>query len=205
MKSICSLLLLTCVLSLTAIANDGLVELTNGKDLKNFDTTGNWMVEPDGAVSLEPREGETGWKRYESYLWLKDEYADFEIELEYKLPHEGNSGLYFRCADKVDPTKRGIEIQIKDSHDVEKLTPHDGGGVIRTSAPSKNMNKPAGEWNLLRVKCVGHHLTVHLNGEQIQNLKLNETPVADRPLKGWIGVQDHGVAMKVRHIKFREF
>ena len=206
-KSILSLLLVFGFLSLPSLsvsADDGLTELTNGKDLRNFDTKGNWIVETDGSVALKPREGESGWKRYESYLWLKKQYADFKIELEFNLPPDGNSGLYFRCADKIDPTKRGIEIQIKDSHGKEKLGPHDGGGVIRTSAPSKNMNKPAGQWNRLKVVCKGHHVIVHLNGEQIQDIQLDETPVADRPLKGWIGLQDHGVPFKVRKIKFRE-
>ena len=178
--------------------------LTNGKNLANFDTKGNWTVGPEGGIRLQPREGESGWKRYDCYLWLKKKYADFEIDLEYRLPPEGNSGLYFRCADKIDPTKRGIEVQIKDSHGKEKMGAHDGGGVIKTSAPTKNMNKPAGEWNRLVVRCEGPHLVVHLNGEKIQDLQLDETPVADRPKEGWIGIQDHGVPLSVRNIRFQE-
>lgn len=204
MKLLLNLIFVVVFLSVPINADDGFTSLTNGKDLSNFETEGNWQVGADGVISLVPRDGESGWTRYESYLWLKKMYADFEIELEYNLPPDGNSGLYFRCADKIDPTKRGIEIQIKDSHAAEKLGPHDGGGVIRTSAPSKNMNKRAGEWNRLRVRCQGHHLVVHLNGEQIQDVQLDETPVRDRPLKGWIGLQDHGVPLKVRNIKFRE-
>ena len=112
--------------------------------------------------------------------------------------------MYFRCADKVDPTKSGIEVQILDSHAKEKLGHHDGGGVIRTSGPSKNMNKPAGEWNTLVVRCKGSHLVVHLNGEQIQDLKLDEGAMKDRPLEGWIGLQDHGLPLWFRHIKIKE-
>lgn len=204
MKSIYCVLLSTLVLTSAAVAEDGWTSLTNGKDLGNFDTEGNWVVQEDGVVALQPRPGESGWTRYGSYLWLKQAYADFEIELEFNLPPRGNSGLYFRCADKIDPTKRGIEVQIMDSHGKKNIGKHDGGGVIGTSAPSKNMNKPAGEWNRLAVKCVGHHLVVHLNGEQIQDLQLDQTPMSDRPLKGWIGLQDHGLPMKVRNIKFKE-
>ena len=148
----------------------GYTTLTNGKDLSNFDTTGNWKIEDDGSVALHPRDGESGWTRYGMYLWLKKEYADFEASVDYKLPPKGNSGFYFRCADKIDPTKRGIEVQILDSHGKEKLGHHDGGGVIRTSGPSKNMNKPAGEWNTLKVRAKGSHLQVWLNGEQIPDL-----------------------------------
>ena len=204
MNRIPCLLLLATIFTSATMAEDSMKPLTNGKNLENFDTKGNWLIEPDGVVALKPRDGESGWQRYESYLWLKEPYADFEIEIEFNLPPDGNSGLYFRCADKIDPTKRGIEIQIKDSHAKAKLGHHDGGGVIRTSAPAKNMNKPAGQWNKLRLMCKGNHLVAHLNGEKIQDLQLDQTPMKDRPMKGWIGLQDHGLPLKVRNIKFRQ-
>ena len=204
MRLTCSVLLLVLGMSSTIPAEEGMTLLTNGEDLRNFDTEGNWIVLESDVIALKPRKGESGWTRYDSYLWLKKPYADFAIELEYNLPPGGNSGLYFRCADKVDPTKRGIEVQIKDSYGEEKVGKHDGGGVIGTSAPSKNMSKPAGEWNRLAVRCAGNHLVVILNGETIQDLQLDQTPMSDRPLKGWIGIQDHGLPLKVRNIKFKE-
>jgi hypothetical protein len=46
----------------------GFVPLFNGKDLAGWKTTGNWLVEPDGSISLHPREGEKGWQRYDAYF-----------------------------------------------------------------------------------------------------------------------------------------
>lgn len=202
-RMILSSFILACCWCASA-KDEGFTELTNGKDLSNFETEGNWKVEDDGAISLVPRPGEKGWTRYGSYLWFPKKYKDFEAHVEFKLPKKGNSGFYFRCADKIDPTKRGIEVQILDSHGKEKLGHHDGGGVIRTAGPAKNMNKPAGEWNALVVRCVGTHLVVHLNGEQIQDLKLDQGPMKDRPLEGWIGLQDHGQPLHLRNIKIKE-
>ena len=88
MHRLIKLIVLNCaalsVLSLTAPAadDDGYTTLT-GKDLSNFKTEGNWKVEDGGVLHLVPREGEKGWKRYGSYLWLKQQYADFSLDLEY--------------------------------------------------------------------------------------------------------------------------
>src|SRR6266550_542027 len=62
------------------------VDLLAGADLsKHWTTTGNWKLGKDGVVSLQPRPGETGWTRYDAYLWSKKQYKDFEAEFEYKV------------------------------------------------------------------------------------------------------------------------
>jgi hypothetical protein len=64
---------------------DGFVPLFNGKDLTGWKTEGNWVVE-DGALVLRPRPGETGWKRYNHYIWTVKEYADFVLEQDHGYP-----------------------------------------------------------------------------------------------------------------------
>ena len=60
----------------------GWVDLLKGGDLtQNWTTTGNWKLDKDGVVSLEPRPGEKGWTRYDAYLWSKKQYKDFEVVL----------------------------------------------------------------------------------------------------------------------------
>src|SRR5262249_49127677 len=59
------------------------VDLLAGDDLtKHWTTTGNWKLDRDGVVTLQPRPGEKGWQRYDAYLWSKKEYKDFEAEFE---------------------------------------------------------------------------------------------------------------------------
>ena len=186
-------------------SGEGWVKLYNGKDLTGWRTEGNWVPQPDGVLAIKPRKGERGWKRYKDYLWTEKKYKDFVIDLEYKLPKNGNSGLHFRIKDK-DPVKGGIEIQIKDSHGKpdKKMTAHDNGGIIKTSAPKKNASKPAGEWNRLTVSVKGYHLQAVLNGVRIQDVQLDKGPVKDRPLEGYIALQDHGLPLWFRNIKIKE-
>lgn len=175
--------------------------LYNGKDLSGWTTTGNWKVEPEGVLLIEPRPGEKGWQRYDAYLTTKKKYGNFILDLEYAYPEKGNSGIHFRIGDPKDPVSTGIESQILDSHGKkEPLTHHDHGGIIRTVGPKKNMSKKPGEWNHITITCLGHHLHVVLNGEPIIDIDLRETPVKDRPLVGHIALQDHG---EPNNVKFR--
>ena len=103
------------------------------KDLKTHCfTTGNWILGEDGVVALVPRKGESGWQRYDAYLWAKKQYKDFECEFEYKVDKGGNSGFYFHVGDLKEPVKTGIEVQIYDSGSKDKtakLSDHDSGGI----------------------------------------------------------------------------
>ncbi|MDF1859024.1 MAG: DUF1080 domain-containing protein [Verrucomicrobiales bacterium] len=178
------------------------------KDLSALETEGNWKQLDDGSLYLEPREGEEGWKRYHHYLWLPEAYGDFIFDFEYKHPAGGNSGLYFRVSDKVDPTIHGFEVQILDSlgKPDEEMGHHDNGGVIKTKGADKNMSRPAGEWNRMTVEMKGDKLTVTLNGEVVQNINLAKEKPEDKPLpkEGYITIQDHGLPFWVRNIQVKK-
>lgn len=182
--------------------------LYNGKDLAGWKTTGNWIPQDDGSLLIQPREGEKGWQRYGAYLWSVQKYKDFVLDVEYAYPEKGNSGVYFRVADRDDPVKTGIEAQILDcSAKQGPLSSHDHGGIVGTkAAASKNMSKAPGEWNRMVVTCVGSHVRVELNGEQIIDTMLDQTPMKDRPLEGYIGFQDHGQPNNIlfRSIRVRQ-
>lgn len=192
-------------------ADDGFVPLFNGKDLTGWKTEGNWVAE-DGLLEIRPAEGKRGWKRYKDYLYTEKQYKNYVLSLEYKLPKKGNSGLHFRIADpgedwsKIDPVAKGIECQILDSHGKpdDKMSHHDCGGIIRTQPASKNMAKPAGEWNKMVLTCDGQTIRIVLNGEEIINIQQDKGAMKDRPLKGYIALQDHGKQSWFRDIKIKE-
>jgi len=183
---------------------DGFVPLFNGEDLTGWKTEGNWLIQEDGVLAIEPREGETGWKRFDAYLWTEKPYGDFALDLEFRLPEEGNSGIFVRVDDPDDPVETGIEVQISDTHGKEEVGPHDCGGVIGTVGPSENMAKPAGEWNRMIVTCDGTNLQVELNDEKIVDIDLSESARSDRPLVGYIGLQDHGLPLWFRNIRIKD-
>jgi len=191
-------------LSRAAVGQDeGLVRLFNGKDLTGWQTKGNWVVEDRGVLAIKPRPGEKGWQRYDAYLWAEGQFGDFILDLEFKIPKGGNSGVFVRVRDKNDPVNTGIEVQINDTYGKKRVGAHDCGGVIGTIGPTRNMAKPAGKWNRMIVTCRGKRLQVHLNGEQVVDVRLDKTSRRACPLVGYLGLQDHGVPLWFRNIRIK--
>jgi len=180
------------------------VPMFNGKDLSGWQTTGNWVVEADGTIALRPREGEHGWTRYDAYLTTARKYKNFTIDLEFKFNAHGNSGVFMRVGDLKDHVASGMEVQILDTFGKKNVGHHDCGGVIRTVGPSKNMVKPAGEWNHYTITIKDHQLTVVLNGEQIVDIDLSQSEMKDRPAEGYISFQDEGKPLWYRNVRIKE-
>jgi len=187
-----------------AAGDEGFTPMFNGKDLTGWQTTGNWVVEKDGTVRLKPRPGERGWQRYSAYLTTRRKYGDFIIDLEFKFGRGGNSGVFLRVGDPNSQVNSGFEVQILDTHGKKKPTAHDCGGVIGTMAPSKNMVKPAGEWNRYTITCKGSSVKVVLNGQQIIDLDLSKSPLRNRPPIGYIGFQDEAKPVWYRNVRIKE-
>jgi len=191
----------------TAADQDGWVDLLPENQLeKHWSTKGNWSINDDGVITLTPRPGESGWSRFDAYLWLDEQYKDFEIEFDYKVQERGNSGFYFHVGDKASPVAKGIEVQIYDSGSKgpdAKLTDHDSGGIIPGIPPTKNTALPAGEWNHFHITSQGNDLTVKLNGEVVNQIQLDNPRIKDRPATGFIGFQDHALPLALRKIRIR--
>jgi len=190
-----------------AAAEDGWVDVLPGGDSsKHWTTQGNWKTE-DGAVALVPSKGQSGWTRFDHYLWLNGEYDDFEMQFDYMVQKNGNSGFYFNVGDKASPVATGIEVQIYDSgsrKEGHRLSDHDSGGIIPGIPPTKNAAKPAGEWNRFHITVKGNDLTVKLNDVVVNEVTLDEGRLKGRPDKGYIGFQDHSLPLKLKDIKIRK-
>ena len=182
----------------------GFVPLFNGKDLAGWRTKGNWVYDADGSVTLQPRPGETGWKRFDAYLFTERKYRAFVLDLEFKFEPTGNSGVFFRVADPLQPVDRGIELQILDTHGLAKPGHHDCGGIIRAMGPSRNMVKPAGEWNRYTLTLKDDLLQVDFNGERTIVLALDKSPMKDRPADGHVGFQDEAKRVWYRGVRIKE-
>ncbi len=180
------------------------VEMFNGKDLTGWRTKGNWVVEENNVITLNPRPGESGWQRYNDYLTTYRKYGDFVLDLEFKFEPKGNSGVFMRIGDRKDHVTTGIEVQILDTHGKEDFGHHDCGGVIRTSPPKTMAVKPAGEWNHYTITLIGSDLKVVLNDELIQDLDLSQTDMKDRPMKGYISFQDEAKKIWYRNVRIKE-
>ncbi|RKY05821.1 MAG: hypothetical protein DRP66_10055 [Planctomycetota bacterium] len=79
-------------------------------DLSNFTFEGERWAYHAGVVA-RTGEGEL------HDLWINGEYADFILELEYKIAPGSNSGVYIRCTDKADWMNTALEVQIHETGD----------------------------------------------------------------------------------------
>jgi hypothetical protein len=101
-----------------------------------------------------------------------------------------------------------MEIQLLDDdakiHEKIKPSQHTASiyGVV---APSKAAQKPAGEWNTIRIRCKGDQVTITLNGEKVVDADMNaHEELKARPRKGYIGLQNHGSGLEFRSVKLRK-
>ena len=188
----------------TKLRESEFTPLFNGKDLSGWKTTGNWVVEPGNILTLKPRKGEHGWQRFADYITTTRQYGNFVLKLDFKFEKRGNSGVFMRIADPLLPVTTGFELQILDTYGLKKPGHHDCGGIIATKGPSKNMVKPAGEWNEYIIYLNGNRLKVTLNGEQIQDFDISKTDLKDRPAKGYIGFQDEAKRIWYRNVRIKE-
>ena len=148
--------------------------------------------------------GETGWTRYKDYLTTDRQYSNFILDLEFKFNAKGNSGVFMHVGDLKDHVKSGFEVQILDTYGKKNVGNHDCGGVIGAAAPSKNMVKPAGQWNRYIITLKDQQLQVILNGEQIIDLNINKSAIKDRPTKGYISFQDEAKRIWYRNVRIKE-
>ncbi len=198
------------------------VLLFNGEeDLTGWVTRGEdnaWVVE-DGLLTVK-RDVMDGQEHNFDYLWTKDTYGDFILDLEFKVIDGTNSGIFFRTSDLEDPVYTGIEVQICNSYGRDNINKKGTAGAIYDCLePTKNaINKP-GEWNRCVLTCKGSSIKVVLNDEQIIDMDLDEwtTPRKNpdesdnkfgRALKdfarvGHIGLQDHGRPVWYRNVRVK--
>ena len=88
-------------------------------------------------------------------------FTDFKLHVEFRVPKNGNSGIYLRGRH---------ELQVEDSHGMEPLSTHTGG-VYGFLTPNENAAKPAGEWQTYDVTLVGRRITVVLNGKTVISMQ----------------------------------
>jgi len=207
--------------SLAKAGESGFVSLFDGKNLDawRMGPDKSWVVE-DGVIALK-RADYDGKEHNNDYLWTKEQYGDFILELEFKIPEKANSGVFLRTADLKDPVYSGIEVQVNNSFGRKDLSRTGTAGAIYDClAPTKNTIKPPGEWNHYRITCRDNRITVALNGEQIVDMDLNQwtepnrnpdgsknkfpKPLKDFARKGHIGLQDHGRPVWYRNIRIKK-
>ncbi len=118
----------------------------------------NWVLRyPDGPNGWNIKDGILRNIPPSTDLLTKEKFSDFTLHSEFRIPENGNSGIYIRGR---------YEVQIVDDHHREPgLTTT--GSVYGFLKPNKKMTKPSGEWNSIDITLVGRWVSIDLNGETI--------------------------------------
>jgi hypothetical protein len=189
--------------------------LFDGKTLNGWrgfrsTTPAGWKAE-DGALV---RAGEGG------DLMTVEEFGDFELRLDWKLPPGGNSGLMFHVTtDEEEAYFTGPEFQILDNagHNDGKNPKRSAGSNYDMHAPVRDVTRPVGEWNEVRLVVKGPHVEHWMNGTKLleyelwspeweklyQASKFAKMPHYGRAKRGHILIQDHGNPVWFRNLKIR--
>ncbi len=197
--------------SLTAADSDGFVSIFNGKDFTGWDgPVDNYEVK-DGAIVCKPGKGGT--------IFTKDEYADFTVRLEFKLPAGGNNGLAIRYPGKGNTAYEGMcELQVLDDNYEKvkgKIDPRQAhGSAYGMVAAKRGFQKPIGEWNSQEVTVKGSTIKVVLNGTVILDCDLSKVDMETVMAKskhpgvnrtsGHFGFAGHNDPVEFRNISIKK-
>ncbi len=103
-------------------------------------------------------------------LATDDEFDDFELVFEWKLPEAGNSGVFYRANESTDLTTTAPEYQILDNvgHKATWLGPKTvAASVVGVLGPSQDVTRPIGQFNESRIVCQGGRVEHWLNGVKV--------------------------------------
>jgi hypothetical protein len=162
------------------------------RNYKKPDIAAGWKVEDGALVRGSERAGD---------IITTDQFAAFELSLEYNISPGGNSGL---------------EIQIQDVASAAK-DPQKPGWLYQLYRSDVDAAKPAGQWNELRILITPQKCATWMNGqlyyeyvkgsadwdERVAKSKFARLENFGKPTSGHICLQDHGNPVSFRNIKIR--
>jgi Domain of Unknown Function (DUF1080) len=172
--------------------------LFDGKSLTGWEPqhTDRFTVK-DGVLV---NDGGTGWLRSEK------SYRNFELQAEYRVIKPGSdSGVFFRASAESRPNEpfwpaRCYQLQIIDADGNCMLFAHGFAPprFERKTDELKKASKDAKHWQKIRLKVVGSHAEVGLNGVVVT------TSEAVQLAEGHIGLQGENGHIEWRALKIRE-
>ena len=195
---------------LAAHGEKGFKPVFNGHDFTGWaGPTNNYEI-VNGAIQCQPHKG--------GLPYTTEEFSDFVVRLEIKLPPGGNNGLAIRYPGEGDTAYNGMcEIQVLDDNyekaTGQKIDPRQAhGSAYGMVAAARGYQHPIGEWNFEECTIQGSKIKVELNGTMILDCDLStvkefmhdrEHPGKNRT-SGHFGFAGHNDPVAFRNIRIKK-
>ena len=204
------------------------ITLFNGQDFSGWEMYGEEPIMPqweivDGTIACNVGLGEENSGFNRSIMTTKD-YANFELELEYKISKGGNSGVFYHVVQlegKGHDYLTGPEFQVLDDEFSRSESQADKmvGSNYSMHAPAETKKpNPFMEWNKIKIVYNNGHVEHWLNGEKILEFEEGSEDWLARKAAGkWakyefyaksktgrISLQNHGDEVYFRNIRIKE-
>ena len=210
-------------------ADTGWISLFDGKTLKGWHSYGRpvagkaWQAD-DSSLHLHPY----GHASYQTQgggdLVTDSSFSDFDLQLQWKIAHKGNSGIIFYVREDTskykDTWNTGPEMQVLDingggdSHSFK----HDIGELYDLIPATTHPGHPALEWNKAEIVSSNSQLKFYLNDtliltthlwddawkKLVAGSKFRDMPGFGTFRSGHIALQDHGDEVWYKDIRIRK-
>jgi len=185
-----------------------------------------WTI-VDGALTFDSEKRlDSDKKGGYDIVYGAEQFDNFELYFEWKLPEGGNSGIFYHVNEDYWISDAAPEYQLIDDVMWEKINKsklqdwQKTGADYAMYAPdnSKKIVRPAGEWNSSRIIFTPDHAEHWLNGNKIlefvpwskdwkkrkQSGKWKDHPEYGTFKEGYIGLQDHNCSLWFKDIRIRK-
>jgi hypothetical protein len=200
-------------------AADGWTVLFDGTSLDHWrgyrraDVPSGWQIEGDALAFVPGSQG--------GDLITREQFGDFELELEWRISPGGNSGIFYRGTEdhrSIWQTAPEYQVLDDDRHPDARNRTHRAADLYNLiESNERKALSPVGEWNRTRIVARGNHVEHWLNDEKVVEFqkgtdewrqmvaasKFASIPDFARFDRGHIGLQDHGDRVWYRNIRIR--
>ena len=185
---------------------EGFEPIFNGRDFAGWQGPVDAYEVVDGAIRCKPKSS--------GNIYTREEYANFQVSLEFLMPPKGNNGLAIRYpGGQVNAGREGMtEIQILDDG-YEGIDPRQvHGSAYGMVGAVGGYQRPRGEWNHQLVTVKGSTITVEVNGFTVLDADLAPVtqfmddkphPGKDHP-SGFFGFCGHSDSVAFRDIRIKK-
>lgn len=145
--------------------------------------------------------GQDGDPKRSGLLLSKAKYQDFDLSLDFKIDEHGkyNSGIYLRYHSK----QKGDRLQVN----IGRGAADEPVGLYLNDwldkGDAKDQFRKPKVWNSLRIKALGPHIQVWLNGRKIVDYQ-DAKRLANHLAPGHLAIQTYGAEGHAGWIKFRK-